>query len=316
MNKNFFRVSMFCFFCLTQINEVKAQDDIAPVWNDDGSYIYFYSYRGATPDKAYDSPAQSYKMRADGSEQTQITNSKHRNWWVLPFHHGRLIVVSDREALEPFGGANIYLHNPRDESYEPLADIDPKEGDWALWFSKSKDNKSLLYLVPDSPFNIQTSKLFKYDFVKRENTQILKNFVTIKYPFISSDGNHIAFISDHGIYMSDENGANVRKVFSMKREENSAFYGLSISSDGKRLSFSFAKDGITSAELYTLNADGTHLQQLTNNEFRDTNPIWSPDNKLIAFNSVRYNSLNHNDIFVIPANGGRETNLTKTSIYD
>lgn len=316
MNKSCLKLSMFCCFYLAQLTSAAAQDDIAPEWNDDGSYIYFYSYRGKTPDTAYDGPAQSYRMRADGTDQTQITKSAHRNWWVLPFHHGRLIVVSDRDALEPFGGANIYLHNPRDGSYEPLADVDPKKGEWALYMSKPEDNKSLLYLVPDSPFRTKKSKLFKYDFSKGKSVQLLKQFEVITFPFLSSNGKKIAFVSGHKIYTSDENGHNVRQVIEMKQEEKSSFYGLSVSSDGKRLAFSFAKDGIESAELYTVNADGTHLQQVTNNIYRDTNPRWSPDNKKIAFNSVRNNSLNHNDIYVIPANGGIEINLTKTSIAD
>ena len=316
MNKSCVILSMLSFFCLAQVNGVAAQDDIAPVWNDDGSYIYFYSYRGKTPETAYDVPAQSYRMKADGSDQTQITDSAHRNWWVLPFHHGRLIVVSDREALEPFGGANIYPHNPRDESYEPIADIDPKKGRWALHMSKSDDNASLLYLVPESSFRDKKAELFKYDFSKKESVQLLKEFDLISSPFLSGNGKKIAFVSNHKIYTSDENGHNVREVLAMKREEKSSFYGLSVSSDGKRLAFSFAKDGIKSAELYTVNADGTHLQQLTDNSFRDTNPNWSPDNMKIAFNSVRNNSLNHNDVYVIAANGGIETNLTKTSIVD
>ncbi len=316
MNKSCLILSMLSFFCLAQINSAAAQDDIAPVWNDDGSYIYFYSYRGETPETAYDEPAQSYRMKADGGGQTQITDSAHRNWWVLPFHHGSLIVVSDRDALEPFGGANIYLHNPRDGSYESLANVDPKKGDWALYMSKSKDNQSLLYLVPDSPFNSKESKLFKYDFSKGKSVQLLKEFELITYPFLSSNGKSIAFVSGHKIYIADENGRNIRQVMEMKKEEKSSFYGLSVSSDGKRLAFSFAKDGIASAELYTVNADGIHLQQLTDNSYRDTNPNWSPDNKKIAFNSVRNNSLNHNDIYVIAANGGVETNLTKTSIVD
>ncbi|MCC3859934.1 TolB family protein [Pseudemcibacter aquimaris] len=293
-----------------------ANDDIAPVFSDDGNYIYFYSYRGITPGKAYDVPAQSYKMNVDGSNQTKITSSDHRNWWVLPFHQEGLIVVSDRDATEPFGGANIYHHNLKDGSYEPLTNVNPKAGEWALWFSKTEDNKSLVYLTQNAFRDYKETKLYKYDFVTRKAKQILKEFKSIKFPYISRDGSHIAFVSDHKIYIADGDGQNTIEVISMNKEENSSFYGISLTNGGNKISFSFAKDGITSAELYTINSDGTNLRQLTDNNVRDTNPNWSPDNKFIAFNSVRHNNLNHNDIFIIPAAGGSETNLTQTSIYD
>src|SRR5262249_32809346 len=42
-----------------------------------------------------------------------------------------------------------------------------------------------------------------------------------------------------------------------------------------------------SAEIYTMNADGTGFTQLTSNSVKDYAPAWSPDGSLIAFASNR-----------------------------
>ncbi|MGH7648577.1 MAG: hypothetical protein ACREND_10695, partial [Gemmatimonadaceae bacterium] len=57
------------------------------------------------------------------------------------------------------------------------------------------------------------------------------------------------------------------------------------SPDGKRLVFSGNHGGIT--DLYTINADGTGLAQLTNDRFGDLQPQWSPDGGTIAFATDR-----------------------------
>ena len=49
----------------------------------------------------------------------------------------------------------------------------------------------------------------------------------------------------------------------------------------------FASDRDGDSELYRINPDGSGLTQLTENEFDDTSPAWSPDGTRIAFVSDR-----------------------------
>lgn len=53
------------------------------------------------------------------------------------------------------------------------------------------------------------------------------------------------------------------------------------SPDGARLAFISDRDG--DWDLYTMDADGGNVEQLTNDVAFDTSPIWSPDGATILF---------------------------------
>ncbi len=58
--------------------------------------------------------------------------------------------------------------------------------------------------------------------------------------------------------------------------------------------------------IWVMNADGSGARALTSGVWSEGNPRWSPDDKAIAFDSLRYHSpsLGPNDIYTIPAAGG------------
>jgi tricorn protease len=59
--------------------------------------------------------------------------------------------------------------------------------------------------------------------------------------------------------------------------------------------------------IWIANEDGSNVQRLTVNRGRDSFPRFSPDGKLIAFSS---NRMGNNDVYVIPAAGGKPKQLT------
>jgi secreted trypsin-like serine protease len=67
-------------------------------------------------------------------------------------------------------------------------------------------------------------------------------------------------------------------------------------------------------ELYTVNADGTGLNQITNNEVDDWSGIYSPDGTKIAFDAKHGTA--PGDIFVIDADGTNLKNLTSSFSED
>jgi Tol biopolymer transport system component len=80
------------------------------------------------------------------------------------------------------------------------------------------------------------------------------------------------------------------------------------SPDGRKIAFMSDRDG--NREIYVMNADGTGLTRLTNDDVDDENPSWSPDGNQVAFNR---RVLGHLQIFVMNADGSAPTRLTELS---
>jgi Tol biopolymer transport system component len=74
---------------------------------------------------------------------------------------------------------------------------------------------------------------------------------------------------------------------------------------GGRIIFETNRDG--NLEIYGMDADGSHLANLTNNPGYDGEPSWSPDGKRIAFESDRDGDT---EIFLMDADGSNPVRLT------
>lgn len=86
------------------------------------------------------------------------------------------------------------------------------------------------------------------------------------------------------------------------------------SADGKRILFDSAGcSNLRKSEIFVVDVDGTNLIQLTDNDFSDSYPKWSPDESQIAFVSNRDGNL---EIYVMNADGSGQTNLTQNEADD
>jgi Tol biopolymer transport system component len=80
----------------------------------------------------------------------------------------------------------------------------------------------------------------------------------------------------------------------------------------------FTNYGIGNSKIYTMEADGSHLQQLSGNSLHDSSPVWSPDGTRIAFVSTGddfsgdcvWDGICRLDIYVMKADGTNQTLLT------
>jgi TolB protein len=81
------------------------------------------------------------------------------------------------------------------------------------------------------------------------------------------------------------------------------------SPDGTRIAYDAYPDG--DYDVYVMNADGSHVRNLTNHPALDASPAWSPDGKKIAFVSDRARK-GHREIYVMNADGSHVVRLTHT----
>ena len=139
-------------------------------------------------------------------------------------------------------------------------------------------------------------------------------------PTWSPDGSKIAFVNFVGstpeIAVMNADGSN-----RVNLTNNSALDLEPVwSPDGTRIAFVSTRDfpGITGNinrgfEIYVMNADGSNQVRLTNNEFSDSNPSWSPDSGKITFDTDRDGNF---EIYSMNSNGSNQINLTNHSSSD
>lgn len=112
----------------------------------------------------------------------------------------------------------------------------------------------------------------------------------------------IAFVSSPGggnmnILVFDIKNSTIRSLTNMLSAENES---PAWSPDGSKIAFSSYRDG--NREIYVINADGTGLKRVTENQVSDDFPFWSPDGQWIGFTS-------NGDLYIMRPDGTEQTLL-------
>ena len=110
------------------------------------------------------------------------------------------------------------------------------------------------------------------------------------------------------LFTINPDGTDLVKLTEAQRLDLWVSLAAERSPDGSKLLFmSFHANGF-SDDIVLLNPDGSVQAKLTDNKWRDSNPVWSPDGSKIAFVSHRDGG---SDIFVMDADGTNQVNLTQ-----
>jgi Tol biopolymer transport system component len=116
----------------------------------------------------------------------------------------------------------------------------------------------------------------------------------------------------YGIYVLDLATEKVSLLYSTDNE----LYTSALRLNKQAEKFVFAqKTGETdeSTEIFTIDVDGQNLQRLTDNNYWDLYPAWSPDGMRIAFLSKRDNDL---DIYMMNTNGSDQHMFYDSGSHD
>ena len=259
---------------------------------------------------------------------------------------GRIAFYSDRD-----GDDEIYVMNADGSDLAQLTENDSDDHDpaWSpdggrIAFTSERDNDSEIYDI--YVMNADGS-----------GVEQMTDGCSNRSPAWSPDGGRIAFVSRGDIYVMNSDGSGVEQLTgkaSASCEElffsdrdgdgygeayirnadgsvelftdyesidwDSADGGPSWSPDGDRIAFQSHRGG--DDEIYVMNADGSGVEQLTDNDFPlDGGPSWSPDGGRIAFRSYRDGDLEiYRDgvmeIYVMNADGSGEQRLTYNEYED
>jgi len=186
---------------------------------------------------------------------------------------------------------NLYLVNIDSGENQQITDL--KYANYPSW---SPDGKKIVFSSRDGLYFMSSGN-------KADLTKIIDTPNFEMQPIWSPDGSKVAFISqnvdDQSLYdLMVVNIDGTRLVTLAKNlGEIDYFSSFSWSPNGEKLTFSNPVN--EGREIFTINADGTGLTQVTNLSAPPysppTQPSWSPDGKKIAFVTF--------DLFVVNSDG-------------
>lgn len=206
-------------------------------------------------------------------------------------------ITARRQASSRDGLTNLTNHLAEDSS--PISSPDGER----IVFTSNRDGNTNIYSM-----KIDGSNVVRLTNVPAEEQE----------PRWSPDGSRIIFESKRDgnaeLYVMNADGSGqTRLTFNPTVDGGPA----SFSPDGKMIAFarSAAVDGpdYYNFDIYTMNADGSDIRQLTTDKEYDSCPVWSPDGRKIAFLSGRTHNF---DVFTMNTDGSEQTDLTNTPEND
>jgi tricorn protease len=278
--------------------------DIWPMWSADGRLLYYVSDQltPGTPNLVYrlasgsGKPALLTKHSGDAVRWPGIS----RDGSTIAYEYG-----GDLWSVKTAGGApqKLTIYARSDDKTNPIRRLNLTGG--ATEAEITPDGKTLALVVRGDLWTIPSDK-------GGDATRLTNNPANDYDITWSPDGKKIVFASDRkgnfDIYTVDVNTKEEKVISEDPNDENSPQF----SPDGK--SIAFLRSGSQSG-IYIASADGTGTPRRVaesegNNLFNVgiQSYVWSPDSKWIAFS--RRDALDTIDVWVVPAAGGKEVNIT------
>lgn len=254
--------------------------------------------------------SEIYLMGSDGSEQTLLAGNSSDDYqspdWSFD---GKQVAFIARpsETTDIYASTDIYLINSDGTGQRLL----PSTMDVNSYPALSPDGKQVAFVAR----NPGKSDIYIMDMNGNQLRQLAEYAIS---PAWSPDGNKIAFVSVDFLYGDPNTGAPVYeyKISTINVDGTGLISTGTVgndpvwSPDGSRIAFA------SQGEIFTMNADGTGLTRLTQNNIHAESPSWSSDGKQIVFAAGVYRFPDTFEIYVVNVDTLQVSQLTNNSTRD
>lgn len=242
-----------------------------------------------------------WKMRGDGTNATQLTNSPtDDDWAVYSPDNSKIAFVSKRD-----GNEEVYVMNADGSGVTRLTN-DPASDTQPSW---SPDGTKIVFV---STRGAITEDLF----VMNSNGTGVTNITQIAGKDTEPSwgaGNRIVFTSNRGgneqLYTVNPDGSGVLGPLTTSGQNSAASWNTL----GNRITFVSDRDG--NPEIYTMRQGGEEQFRITNNPGIDSSPAYAPTNAKIVFTSNRLDSGNY-ELYTTNIDGTNPERITIQSGLD
>ncbi len=256
---------------------------------------------------------QMFLMNSDGTNQRAVSNSLVRCSPPILSNNGKKVAFTTFDNNFYY---NLYIVDLDGENQKFLSNGKQFCGSPA-W---SPDDNRIAFVKNDNNvggnYDIYSINVDGSNEIRLTNEN--DNFAPQYFP----DNNSIIFSSSNNtstsIYRMNIDGNNKQLL----TPRGKSFGAPKISPNGKMVSIT--SNNWNGSQIFVMNSDGSNLKQITfttSSKYYDTgfprdgngNPVWSPDNKKIAYVSYENGSP---DIFIIQSNGTGNKRLTDMPLRD
>jgi dipeptidyl aminopeptidase/acylaminoacyl peptidase len=172
-----------------------------------------------------------------------------------------------------------------------------------------RDGKSFVFV---RTLDKQKPQLYRYTLAGGAVVQLTHIKSGVSAPVVSHGGDRIALtVTDtdpaHDAYV-DFGKAGFTPSSSQKKSDVHLIDELFFQTNGAGYTYRDHQ------HIWTIDADGSNPKQLTSGRYSENLDAWSPDDKTVLFDSLRYESVDSgpNDVYTIPSAGGTMQKLTST----
>jgi tricorn protease len=286
-------------------------------WSPDGRWLYFSS-------TVRDISASSdvYRVSATGGTPMQVSADRYANeWGAAPAPDGQGLAFVGRGYNQWWRHGHTHIDESvimlmRDDStrkYEPLTAGGAKEV-WPMWGEAGRS----LYFMSDRS---GAENIWRLPVGGGGRPAQLTKFTSgrVLWPSISSDGKTIVFERGYGIWRMETDSGRASEVRITLRGASAGpavervrqadqLQELALSPDGKKVAF------VARGEIFAASAtDGGDAVRVTTTSAPESQPVWSPDSRRLAYVSERGG---HGQLFVYDFGTNAETQLTNAAESD